>query len=57
LQRVTVIVPTRWAVEGFDAMTWRGLGLRAAVMPTLVLVGFSVAFAAIAISRFRWEEG
>jgi ABC-2 type transport system permease protein len=56
LQRITVIVPTRWAVDGFDAMTWRGLGLSAAVMPTLVLMGFSVAFAAIAISRFRWEE-
>jgi ABC-2 type transport system permease protein len=56
LQRVTVIVPTRWAVDGLDAMTWRGLGLSAAVMPTLMLLGFSVAFAAIAISRFRWEE-
>ena len=22
----TVIVPTRWAIDGFDAMTWRGLG-------------------------------
>jgi ABC-2 type transport system permease protein len=56
LQRVTVIVPTRWAVDGFDAMTWRGLGLDAAVMPVIVLLGFSLAFAAIAISRFRWEE-
>ena len=28
LQHLTVVVPTRWAVDGFDAMTWRGLGLR-----------------------------
>jgi linearmycin/streptolysin S transport system permease protein len=57
LQRVTVVVPTRWAVDGFDAMTWRGLGFSAAVMPILVLLGFSIAFAVIAVSRFRWEEG
>lgn len=56
LQRVTVIVPTRWAVDGFDAMTWRGLGFSEAVMPIAVLLGFSLVFAAIAISRFRWEE-
>ena len=56
LQRITVIVPARWAVDGFDAMTWRGLGLDAAIMPILVLLGFSLAFAAIAIARFRWEE-
>ena len=56
LQRITVIVPARWAVDGFDAMTWRGLGLDAAIMPIVVLLGFSLAFAAIAIARFRWEE-
>jgi ABC-2 type transport system permease protein len=57
LQQATRVVPVRWAVDGFDAMTWRGLGLSAAVMPTLVLCGFAVAFAAIAFTRFRWEEG
>jgi hypothetical protein len=25
-------------------------------MPILVLLGFSLAFSALAISRFRWEE-
>lgn len=56
LQRVTVIVPTRRAIDGFDAMTWRGFGLGAAIMPILVLLGFSLAFATLAVSRFRWEE-
>jgi ABC-2 type transport system permease protein len=56
LQKVTVVVPTRWAVDGFDAMTWRGLGAGAAVMPVLVLFGFSLAFSALAVMRFRWEE-
>ena len=31
LQRLTVVIPARWAVDGLDAMTWRGLGMGAAV--------------------------
>jgi ABC-2 type transport system permease protein len=56
LQKVTLVVPARWAVDGLDAMTWRGIGLSGAVMPILVLLGFAAVFAAVAISRFRWEE-
>jgi ABC-2 type transport system permease protein len=56
LQRLTVVVPARWAVDGLDAMTWRGLGMGAAVMPTLVLLGFAALFGALALARFRWEE-
>ena len=57
LQQLTVIVPVRWAVDGLDATTWRGLGLSSAVAPTLALLGFTVVFTAIALTRFRWEEG
>src|SRR5262249_33455901 len=56
LQQFTLIVPVRWAVDGFDAMTWRGLGLAGAVMPIVVLVAFAAAFMAIAAARFRWGE-
>lgn len=56
LQQLTVVIPARWAVDGFDAMTWRGLGLDAAVMPVVVMLGFAVLFGSIALSRFRWEE-
>ena len=56
LQRITVVIPARWAVDGLDAMTWRGLGLDAAIMPTLVLLGFAVLFAALTVVKFRWEE-
>ena len=56
LQQLTVIVPVRWAVDGLDATTWRGLGLSSAVAPTLALLGFTVVFTAIALTRFRWEE-
>jgi ABC-2 type transport system permease protein len=57
LQQFTLIVPVRWAVDGFDAMTWRGVGLTGALLPVAVLLGFAAAFAALAASRFRWEEG
>jgi ABC-2 type transport system permease protein len=56
LQTASLIVPTRWAVDGLDAMTWRGLGFDAAIMPIIVLLGFSALFAAVAIWRFDWEE-
>jgi ABC-2 type transport system permease protein len=56
LQRLTVVVPARWAVDGLDAMTWRGLGLSAALAPTLVLLAFAAVFALAALARFRWEE-
>jgi ABC-2 type transport system permease protein len=56
LQTATLVVPVRWAVDGLDAMTWRGIGLRGAVTPTLVLLGFATLFGAVAVMRFRWEE-
>ncbi len=56
LQTASLFVPTRWAIDGLDAMTWRGLGLDAAVMPVAVMLGFTVLFAALAIARFEWEE-
>lgn len=56
LQTATLAVPTRWAVDGLDAVTWRGLGL-GEVLPAIgVLLGFTVLFAAVALWRFRWEE-
>jgi ABC-2 type transport system permease protein len=52
----SMLVPVRWAVDGLDAMTWRGIGLSGAVVPGLVLIGFGAAFSFVAASRFRWEE-
>jgi ABC-2 type transport system permease protein len=56
LQHVTEFVPTRWAVDGFDQMTWRGLPLQSAFLPTAILLGWSALFAAIAVWRFDWED-
>jgi ABC-2 type transport system permease protein len=57
LQHVTEFVPTRWAVDGLDAMTWRGLPLQSAFAPTAILVAWSALFALIAVWRFDWEGG
>jgi ABC-2 type transport system permease protein len=56
LQTFSLFVPTRWAVDGLDAMTWRGLPLEAALIPVGVLLAFAAVFAALAIARFQWEE-
>jgi len=56
LQQLTVIVPVRWAVDGLDAMTWRGIGSSGAILPSRILLGFAAAFSVVAAMRFRWEE-
>jgi ABC-2 type transport system permease protein len=56
LQRATEFVPTRWAVDGFDAMTWRGMPLQSAFLPTAILLAWSAFFAMIAVWRFNWED-
>jgi ABC-2 type transport system permease protein len=56
LQDVSMYTPTRWAVDGLDAMTWRGLPLHNALLPAAVLCGSALLFLAIAVRRFRWEE-
>jgi ABC-2 type transport system permease protein len=56
LQQATVVIPARWAVDGLDAMTWRGIGLSGAVLPTVVLLGFAALFGGLAVLRFQWDE-
>jgi len=54
LRKLTVVVPTRWAMDGLDGMTWRGLGFSSALAPIGVLLGFTLLFGVIAVMRFRW---
>ena len=56
LQHVTEFVPTRWAVDGLDNTTWRGLPLEYGLKPAAILVGWSALFALIAVWRFNWED-
>ena len=40
LQQFTLVVPVRWAVDGLDAMTWRGIGAQRRAGPGRGAVGF-----------------
>jgi ABC-2 type transport system permease protein len=55
LQNLTVIIPTRWAIDGLDGMTWRGLGFPSALAPIAVLTLFAFLFGLVAVMRFRWR--
>jgi ABC-2 type transport system permease protein len=56
LQSFTRFVPTRWAIDGFDAMTWRAQPLEAVMLPVAALLGLSVVLSALAVVTFKWEE-
>jgi ABC-2 type transport system permease protein len=56
VQQVTLAMPTRWAVDGLDAMTWRGLGMEAAGVAMAAQLGFALLFALLAIAKFRRDQ-
>jgi ABC-2 type transport system permease protein len=56
LQAATLVVPTRWAIDGLEATTWRGLGIEAAWKPAAATLAASALFAWIAMRRFAWDE-
>lgn len=55
LQRVTPIIPTRWAIDGFDGTLFRKFTLVEALGPVTALMGFALVFATLTWMRFRWE--
>jgi ABC-2 type transport system permease protein len=56
VQKLTVAVPTRWAIDGLDAMTWRALGIDAAGVAMAALLGFTLLFAVLAITKFKRDH-
>lgn len=56
LQQASLFAPTRWAVDGLDAVTWRGLGIDAAVGPIAVLLLSALVCGGLAVWRFRWQS-
>jgi ABC-2 type transport system permease protein len=56
VQQLTLVVPTRWAIAGLDAITWRGLGLASAAPAMAVLLGFGLLFTGAAVWRFGREQ-
>src|SRR6202163_4311371 len=55
LRKLTVVVPTRWAMDGLDGMIWRGLGFSSALAPIGILLLFTLLFGVVAVMRFRWS--
>ena len=55
LQKLTVVVPTRWAMDGLEAMTWRGLGFEPLWLPSPSCFCSPSLFGGLAVARFRWE--
>jgi ABC-2 type transport system permease protein len=47
--------PLAWAMDGFQNIIIRGLGLESVLIPSLVLVCFALACFALAIWRFKFE--
>jgi ABC-2 type transport system permease protein len=56
LQTASLVVPTRWAVDGLDAMTWRGLGVDAAVGRWRSCSASPRCSRRSRSGRFDWEE-
>jgi hypothetical protein len=52
-----MIIPTRWAMDGLDGMTWRGLGFSLAFTPIAVLLFFPLLFGVVEVMRFPWRTG
>ena len=55
LQTVTMFVPTRWAMDGLDGMTWRGLGFASAIGPIAGLLLSAAVFGVLAAAKFTWD--
>jgi ABC-2 type transport system permease protein len=48
-------MPTAWAMDGFQNVVVRGLGLRSVVLPACVLLAYALAFFGLAVWCFRFE--
>jgi ABC-2 type transport system permease protein len=49
------LLPSAWAMDGFQNIVLRGQGLASVVTPVLVLLGYAGAFFGLAVWRLRFE--
>lgn len=54
-QTVGHLTPTAWAIDGFENILVRGVGLESAFLPAAILLGFTLVFFGVAVWRFRFE--
>jgi ABC-2 type transport system permease protein len=50
------VMPTAWAIEGFQNVVLRGLGMRSILAPAGIVLAYAGAFFALAVWRFRYEQ-
>lgn len=50
------LTPAAWAMDGFQNLLIRGLGLGSVWLPTAILLGYAMAFLVLAIWRFSVSE-
>jgi ABC-2 type transport system permease protein len=53
--RIGRLLPTAWAMTGFQNIALRGLGVESTLLPAGVILAWAAAFFAIATWRFRFE--
>jgi ABC-2 type transport system permease protein len=48
-------MPTAWAMDGFQNVIVRGMGLNSVLMPAGMIAAFGAVFFALAVWRFKYE--
>jgi ABC-2 type transport system permease protein len=49
------LMPTAWAMDGFQNIILRGLGDASVLLPAGILLGVGLLFLTVAVWRFRFE--
>lgn len=55
VQAISRFTPVAWMMEGLKDILGRGLGMEAAWLPALVLLGFTAVFFILGVWRFKFE--
>ena len=55
MQRVAQLTPTYWAMQGFNDIITRGLGVQAVLPEAIMLLVFGIIYLSIGVWRFRYE--
>jgi len=55
VQTLARLVPTGWAMNALDAVTWRGLDAYSVAGPVAGLLGVTALLGLLAWQRFRWD--
>jgi ABC-2 type transport system permease protein len=55
VQTLSRLIPTGWAMNALDAVTWRGLDASSVLVPVASLLGVTALLGLLAWRRFRWD--